>query len=80
MPNVTVKNIPEYAYETLKQIAAAHHRSINSEIVNMIERSTTCTPVNKERHIAFARQFREKSNKISLTEEIMTQIKAEGRP
>ncbi len=80
MPNVTVKNIPEYAYETLKQIAAAHHRSINSEIVNIIEKSTTCKPVNKERHIAFARQFRKKSNKIFLTEEIMTQIKAEGRP
>ncbi len=31
MPSITVKNIPESAYETLKQIAVAHHRSINSE-------------------------------------------------
>ncbi|PIE74448.1 MAG: DNA-binding protein [Deltaproteobacteria bacterium] len=80
MPNITVKNIPESAYETLKQIAAAHHRSINSEIVHLIEKSTSCKPVNLRQHIAFARQFREKTRKVLLTEEIISQCKTEGRP
>ncbi len=80
MPSITVKNIPESAYETLKQIAAAHHRSINSEIVNLIEKSTSCRPINTRQHIAFARQFREKTRKVLLTEEMISQCKTEGRP
>ncbi len=80
MPSITVKNIPESAYETLKQIAAAHHRSINSEIVNLIEKSTTCKPLNSRQHIAFVRQFREKTKKVLLTEEMINQAKKEGRP
>ncbi len=80
MPSITVKNIPESAYETLKQIAAVHHHSINSEIVHLIEKSTSCRPVNPGRHIAFARQFREKTRKVLLTEEMISQCKTEGRP
>ncbi len=80
MPSITVKNIPESAYKTLKQIAAAHHRSVNSEIVNLIEKSTSCRPINTRRHIAFARQFREKTKKVLLSEEIINQCKTEGRP
>ncbi len=79
MPSLTVKNIPESAYETLKQIAAAHHRSINSEIVHLIEKATSCKPINPRQHIAFARQFREKTKKVLLTQEILSQYKTEGR-
>ncbi len=79
MPSITVKNIPESAYETLKQIAAAHHRSINSEIVHLIEKSTSCKPVNSRQHIALARQFREKNRKVLLTEEMINRCKTEGR-
>ncbi|MGW8257906.1 MAG: TA system antitoxin ParD family protein [Thermoguttaceae bacterium] len=32
MSSITVKKIPEDLYEQLRQLAAATHRSINSEI------------------------------------------------
>ena len=35
MPSITVKNIPDHAYEILKQVASTHHRSINSEIIRL---------------------------------------------
>jgi len=34
---VTFKNIPDDLYEKLKEAAAAHHRSINSELINCLE-------------------------------------------
>ena len=80
MPSITVKNIPDCTYETLKQIAATHHRSINSEIVYLIERATTSNPFSPEQHISFARQTRNKTKKFLLTENIVNQAKCEGRP
>ena len=37
MASITVKNIPEDLYERLKTVASAHHRSINSEVINCLE-------------------------------------------
>ncbi len=79
MPNITVKNIPDRAYETLKQIAASHHRSINSEIVYLIEKATTSHPFSPEQHLSFARQIRNKTKKFLLTENIVNSAKSEGR-
>ena len=32
MPSITVKNIPDHAYEILKQFVTSHHRSTKNEI------------------------------------------------
>ena len=80
MPNITVKNIPDCAYEALKQIAATHHRSVNSQIIYLIEQATTSKPFNPEQHIALARQVRNKTKKFLLTENIVDQAKSVGRP
>ena len=80
MPSITVKNIPDSTYETLKQIAAARHRSINSEIVYLIEQATTSKPFDPEQHIIFAREARTKTKHFLLTEDMVNQAKTEGRP
>jgi plasmid stability protein len=36
---ITVKDIPDDLYEALKRCAAAHHRSINREVIHCIEQS-----------------------------------------
>lgn len=79
MPSITVKNIPESTYEALKKIAVNHHRSINSEIIYLIEKATTSQPFNAEQHLALARQTRNRTKKIILTEDFVNMAKAEGR-
>jgi plasmid stability protein len=34
---LTIKNIPDDLYDKLKASAAAHHRSINSELIHCLE-------------------------------------------
>ncbi|MCK5915710.1 MAG: Arc family DNA-binding protein [Deltaproteobacteria bacterium] len=80
MPSITVKNIPDQAYETLKQVATSHHRSINSEIIYLIEKATTSKAFHPEQHLALAKRSREKTKKFLLTEDILNIAKEEGRP
>ncbi len=79
MPSITVKNIPEHAYERLKQAAEMHHRSINGEIINLIEKATLSNPLQVEQHLAFAKRSREKTKDFLLTDEILQKAKEEGR-
>jgi plasmid stability protein len=78
MPSITIKNIPDHAYEVLEQMATGHHRSINSELIYLIEKATTSKTFNPEEHLALAKQIRGK--KILLTGDIVNMAKTEGRP
>ena len=80
MPNITVKNIPEHTYKILKQTARTHHRSVNSEIIHLIEKSTISTPFQPEHHLSLARRSRENTRKFLLTEDILQRSKEDGRP
>ncbi len=80
MPSVTVKNIPERAYKILKQLANAHHRSVNSEIICLIEKATISRQFSPQQHMAAARKSRAKTRKFDLTDEILQAAKKEGRP
>ena len=80
MPSITVKNIPDHAYEILKQVATSHHRSINSEIIRLIEKATISKQFYPEQHLVQARRSRGKTKEILLTEEILQGAKEEGRP
>jgi plasmid stability protein len=39
MTTITIKGIPHELYERIKQSAAEHRRSINSEVIVCLERS-----------------------------------------
>ena len=80
MPSITVKNIPDHTYKTLKRVATNHHRSINSEIIYLIEKATTSKVFHPEQHLAFAKRSREKTKKFLLTEDILSLAKKDGRP
>ncbi len=60
MPAITVKNIPEPIYESLKLAAQAHHRSINSEIIACLEKELMLEKVTIERKLENARKLRAK--------------------
>jgi plasmid stability protein len=80
MATVTVKNIPDQIYETLRALATEHRRSINSEIVYLIEKATRSIKIDPEEHLAAARKLREKTRAFAATDQELSAAKREGRP
>ncbi|MFP5382677.1 MAG: FitA-like ribbon-helix-helix domain-containing protein [Gammaproteobacteria bacterium] len=77
---ITLKNIPDEIYDSLKQAADAHHRSINSEAIACLERALLPTRVSNEEHVARARRIRESiKGKPFKATDILKAID-EGRP
>ncbi len=79
MATLTVKNMPNDLYEKLKAAAATNRRSINSEVITIIERAVEHQTENPYEVLARVRQLREKLD-IYVTEEEINAAKNEGRP
>jgi antitoxin FitA len=80
MATITLKNIPDPTYNTLKQLATEHHRSINSELIYLIEKATKSTKIDPDQHLVAARKFREKSKRYPVNDVMLAEMKNEGRP
>jgi antitoxin FitA len=77
---ITLKNIPDEIYESLKQAADSHHRSINSEAIACLERVLLPAKISNEEQIIRARQIRERLHgKKFKAADILKAIDA-GRP
>jgi len=80
MPStMTIKNIPQNLYEMLKQNAAINHRSINKEVIALIEDALSVKKVSPEDFLVSVRRLREKTKKVELTDDFIDQAKNEGR-
>jgi plasmid stability protein len=79
MPTVTVKNIPPDLYERLKELADAHHRSMNSEIIACLEQSVSSRRLDPDTLLANARKLREKTSHYAISDEEFNQAKIAGR-
>ncbi len=77
---ITIKNIPPKLYDLLKRSASLHHRSINSEVIALIEERVSARKRNPEELLASARALREKTGRYELKKEFIDQAKREGRP
>ncbi|MEQ8692365.1 MAG: hypothetical protein RIC89_16230 [Pseudomonadales bacterium] len=40
MPNLSIKNVPEYVVAKLRQRASSHHRSLQGELLDLVCRAT----------------------------------------
>jgi len=76
---MTIKNIPQNLYEMLKQNAAINHRSINKEVIALIEDALSVKKVSPEDFLVSVRRLREKTKKVELTDDFIDQAKNEGR-
>jgi plasmid stability protein len=72
MANITIKNIPDDVYEQLKERAKRNRRSINNEVIHLIESQFRANQINVEEVLYKARKLRSKM-KGSLTEEEIRQ-------
>lgn len=74
--SITLKNIPDHVYNSLRAAADAHHRSLNGEIIACLELALLPTKNNVEVHLAKARELRQSlSNYDFNSEEIASAIK-----
>jgi antitoxin FitA len=77
---VTLKNIPDPVYLRLKESAAAHHRSLNSEVIACLERVLLPARVSPEERLARARQLREGLAAGEFKPEDIAEAIEQGRP
>ena len=79
MYSVTVKNIPADIYKSLKQLANANRRSMNEEIIAIIEEAIKSKKNVSEEFLKRARQLREKPANCPITDDEFTAAKKAGR-
>jgi plasmid stability protein len=80
MPTVTIKNIPERVYRELKRQAARHHRSLNQEVIALLEAGSASVPLDPDAFLTHVRRIRPIPRKDTLTDRKLNRLKREGRP
>ena len=79
MANITLKNIPDELYETLKLMAKENRRSLNNEIIFHAEQAVKRKQKQAEVQ-THAKRLREMTAHYYLTDEELNHWKNEGRP
>jgi plasmid stability protein len=79
MTTLTIKNIPDNLYITLKHQAELHRRSLNSEIIFSLEQAVKDGRTDIDTILKEARVFRTKTSKIHLTQKKLNAAKNRGR-
>jgi plasmid stability protein len=80
MATITLKNIPDDLYKQLKDTAKAHHRSINSELINCLEIVLKPKKVPIEQRLARLRSVRVQVRPDTVAHKKIRQAIEEGRP
>lgn len=80
MATITIKNIPPALYERIKQKAKLNRRSINNEIITMLEQGLAVRSQGEVSELLEgARKIRELTAHYVATEDEINQWKREGR-
>jgi plasmid stability protein len=81
VPTMTIKNIPEPIYHSLKRSAQANHRSLNGETIACLERSlglsTQPSPISALGRID---GIRDALKGMKLTDRMLRKARVDGRP
>ena len=77
---LTLKNIPDDLYERLKESAAVHRRSLNSEAIVCLESVLLSGRVEPAERLARARALRAALPKGRFRARDIDALKREGRP
>jgi antitoxin FitA len=80
MATITLKNIPDDLYEHLKVSAQAHHRSVNSELINCLEIMLKPRKVSTDIRLAHIRNIRPQIDPNAISLEDIQQAIDDGRP
>jgi len=78
--NLTLKNIPDEVYDRLKEAAAIHRRSLNSEAILCLEMVLAPTRIPPAERLARARELRATLPRKQYAVKHIDADKREGRP
>ena len=79
MVTITIKNIPERIYERIKAQAKVNHRSINGEILSILEQAVSLPPIDVQATLERARKVRELTASYTITADEIKKMIDEGR-
>jgi plasmid stability protein len=79
MPTLTIKGMPDALYRRLKERAAVHRRSLNSEILVALEQSVAAPVPDAAALLARADALRRKLRTPRLTDTQLRAAKNTGR-
>lgn len=79
MVTITIKNVPPEIYERIKTQAKNNHRSINGEILSILEQAISIPPIDVKATLERTRKLREMTAHYVITNEELTKWKNEGR-
>ena len=80
MATLTIKNLPDSLYESLKARASANRRSINSEAILAVERAVAGFGAPEpEEILAALRRARARIDRVFLKDEVLTSARVSGR-
>jgi len=83
MATLTIKNVPRKLHQRLKLNAAAHRRSMNSEVIACLEETLADKRPDPEKFLAEVREARERIARESglfVTDEFLREARNWGRP
>lgn len=78
MPSITLKEIPVKLHDKLKLRAKEHRRSLNSEVIDLLEKSIEPRRVDVTELLETARRFRSTLT-FEATDEEINDAKRKGR-
>jgi len=79
MVTITIKNISEQIYERIKTQAKVNHRSINGEILSILEQAVSLPPIDVQATLERARKVRELTANYTITADEIEKMINEGR-
>jgi len=77
---ITLKKIPAGLYESLKESASRNRRSLNGEIIALLEKKLQARRRSPEEVLASARALRKRFKDAWMTTAVIDRAKKEGRP
>lgn len=77
--NLTLKGVPDEVHERLKEAATVNHRSLNSEIIAVLEAHVLPHRLSAHDHLAAIRAARSRLRQTEFDHTEVDQIKREGR-
>ena len=79
MPNLNIKDMPQKLYQQLRQRAAEHRRSINSEVIVSLERALLNKRVNPRDFLVRLNDIQLELSGPPLTDSFLKKAKRQGR-
>lgn len=79
MANLTIKNMPDCLHRCLKENAKKHHRSLNGELLYVLEQHLQPMPGDVQKTLKEIRALRRKMKGVWATPEEVDQAKRVGR-